>query len=108
MFHLLLYNVLHGWAPQIFLLAMGNGVPGPHTPNRALLGKLYKTKNEEHHQLCYGGSGLIRSSTSPWGPEAGPSARGGSAAMVPWPIEPHVLPTREQGHSDVLEPHRDP
>ena len=60
---------------------------GPCSPNHAFLGKLYKTKVEEHPWYSGGGSGQIRSRTSPRGPAARPSARGRSAAVVIGPIE---------------------
>ena len=51
---------------------------GPCSPNRPLLGKLILKKVEEHPRYSGGGSGQIRPRTSP----RGPSARGGSAAVV--------------------------
>ena len=57
---------------------------GPCSPNGAFLGKLYKTKVEEHAQFSGDGSSQIRSQTSPRCPAGGPSARGASADLVPW------------------------
>ena len=59
---------------------------GPCSPNRPLLGKLILKKVEEHPRYSGGGSGQIRSRTSP----RGPSARGGSAAVVIGLIEPKL------------------
>ena len=63
------------------------GSRGLHSPNGAFMGRFYKTKVKEHPQLSGGGSGQIRSRTSPWGPAACPSSKGRSAAVVPWPIK---------------------
>ena len=60
---------------------------GPCSPNQAFLGKLSQTKVEEHPRYGGGGSGQIKSSTSPRGPVACPSARGSSAAMVIGPFK---------------------
>ena len=57
---------------------------GPCSPNGAFLGKLYKTKVEEHTQFSGDGSSQIWSQTSPRCPAGGPSARGASADLVPW------------------------
>ena len=57
---------------------------GPCSPDGAFLRKLYKTKVEEHPQFSIGGSGPIRSQTSPRCLAGGPSARGASAGMVSW------------------------
>ena len=57
---------------------------GPWSPNGAFLGKLYRTKVEEHAQFSGDGSSQIWSQTSPRCPAGGPSARGASADLVPW------------------------
>ena len=59
---------------------------GPCSLNRALVGKIYKTKIAEYSQFSGGRSGQIWSGTLPRGPAGATSSRGGSAAVVPGPI----------------------
>ena len=87
---------IHPWKVNAYVWAScppppGRGMPksasgDPCSPNGAFLGNFHKTKVEESPQFCRGGSGQIRSQTSPRCLAGGPSARGASAAMVPWPF----------------------
>ena len=63
--------------------SLNSGSGGPCSRHRGFLGKLHKTKVEEHPRYSRGGSGHIRPSTSPRGPAHRPRARGRSAAVVP-------------------------
>ena len=59
---------------------------GLYNPNSAFPGKFDKAKVIERPQFSGGRSGQIWCGTSLRGLAASPSARGRSAAMVPWPI----------------------
>ena len=48
--------------------SLKSGSGGPCSRHRGFLGKLHKTKVEEHPRYSGGGLGQIRSSTSPRGP----------------------------------------